>query len=97
VYVPENGIAFPPSNERYDIKTFHYSLDDLSLKSNIYDNKDFRHHIAARTMNEHDRKHFALCFKYGKECRGPFQDDVVIMQNLKRIMSTKENAHCGDL
>jgi hypothetical protein len=95
--VPENNIAFPPSNERYDIMTFHYPLDDLSFESNIYNNKDFRHHIAARRMNEHDRKHFALCFKYGNECRGPFQDDVVIMQNLKRIMSTKENAHCGDL
>ena len=35
--------------------------------------KDLRHPVATRRMNEHDWKHCASSFKHGKECRFPFQ------------------------
>ncbi len=59
VHVPENDIAFCHTKERYDIMTYHYPLDDLSAESNLYYNRDVRHHIAAHMMNKHDWKHRA--------------------------------------
>ena len=72
------------TKERIDLLTSRYPDDISKCEDNdgfLFD-KDVRHHIATKRMNEHDWKHRPSCFKYGGECRYWFplicQEDTII-------------------
>jgi hypothetical protein len=48
------------------------SSDAISSSSHFLENTDVRNLVATCSMNDHDWKHFASCYKHDNECRFSF-------------------------
>ena len=64
-------VDFPFSSHRIDIMTYQVDKmnDENSKTPPFYKDKNMRHHVANRRMNEHDSRHRKACFKYDDSCR----------------------------
>ena len=69
----EDDIQSYLTPERRDLLTSRYpsdfSLTDGERGTGFLHDREVRHHIATKRMNEHDWRHRPSCFKYGGECR----------------------------